>query len=66
MFLVWPYTYHSGFNHGYNMAEAINMATLNWIPRGEEVTKCDCKKNKMNLGGDERRCLPNFHGHLMI
>jgi hypothetical protein len=29
-----PRAYHGGFSHGFNIGEAVNFATLEWIPRG--------------------------------
>ena len=45
-FLVLPYSYHCGFNLGYNIAEAVNYATVDWIPFGEKSINCDCERKK--------------------
>ena len=45
-FLVLPYSYHFGFNLGYNIAEAVNYATVDWIPFGKKSVNCDCKRKK--------------------
>ena len=45
-FLVLPYSYHCGFNLGYNIAEAVNYATVDWIPFGKKSVNCDCKRKK--------------------
>ena len=29
--ITFPFSYHMGYNHGYNIAEAINFATTKWI-----------------------------------
>lgn len=34
--------FHSGYNQGYNCAEAINFALHDWIPRGRRATRCTC------------------------
>ena len=45
-FLVMPYAYHCGFNLGYNIAEAVNYATVDWIPFGKKSVNCDCERKK--------------------
>lgn len=40
--LVFGGCYHSGFNFGYNMAEAVNYATIDWLRQLPTAKSCKC------------------------
>ncbi|XP_010509692.1 PREDICTED: lysine-specific demethylase JMJ15-like [Camelina sativa] len=56
--VTFPRAYHSGFNSGFNCAEAVNLATLDWLPYGQnaielysqETRKTSLSHDKLLLG----------------
>ena len=42
-------SYHSGFNFGFNIAEAVNFATPDWLPEFPHFKKCKCSKNTVEI-----------------
>lgn len=46
--LIFSGAYHSGFNFGCNIAEAVNYATTDWLKHLNEAKSCTCSKNNVN------------------
>ena len=47
--VVFPHAYHSGFNHGFNMAETLNFAIPRWVEYGKRFRGCLCSLQKRTV-----------------
>ena len=50
--------YHQGFNFGFNIAEAVNFATPNWLPLFPKFKHCKCHKDNVRI--DHRFFIANL------
>lgn len=52
--LTFPRAYHSGFNCGFNCAEAVNVAPVDWLPHGQSAVELYCQQyRKTSLSHDK-------------
>lgn len=47
--ITFPFGYHSGFNHGFNIAEAVNFASPRWIEYGKRASHCRCSPDNVKF-----------------
>eukprot|EP00924_Labyrinthula_sp_SR-Ha-C_P008136 snap_masked-scaffold_11-processed-gene-4.18-mRNA-1 protein AED:0.28 eAED:0.28 QI:0/-1/0/1/-1/1/1/0/995 len=59
--ITFPRTYHSGFNAGFNVAEAANFATKYWLPYGRRAGWCNCEDFSVKFSMD--RFYQNLRTH---
>lgn len=47
--LVFPGSYHSGFDCGFNCSEAVSFAPLEWLLQGQNVVELYCEQRRKTL-----------------
>ncbi|XP_065834231.1 lysine-specific demethylase 4A-like isoform X2 [Oscarella lobularis] len=61
--ITFPYSYHCGFNHGYNCAESTNFALERWIEYGIKASHCYCQGDSVHINME--LFIKKFKPHLL-
>jgi len=50
--ITFPFGYHAGFNHGFNIAESTNFASTRWVEYGKRALQCHCRQDSVKINMD--------------
>lgn len=50
--ITFPFSYHAGFNHGFNCAESTNFALPRWVEYGKRALRCRCSIDAVKINMD--------------
>ncbi|KAJ3320200.1 hypothetical protein HDV06_005444 [Boothiomyces sp. JEL0866] len=62
--ITFPRAYHAGFNHGFNICEAVNFAPLDWLPFGRDCVKLYAQFGKQPVFSHEELLLTTAQSRL--
>jgi len=64
--ITFPGSYHSGFNTGFNIAEATNFAVPEWIAYGKRASVCLCRPDSVRIDVNRfERLLVQYENEVM-
>ncbi|XP_059469656.1 probable lysine-specific demethylase 4B isoform X2 [Neocloeon triangulifer] len=66
--ITFPYSYHAGFNQGFNCAESTNFASKRWVEYGKRCLHCTCMKDSVKISMDVfvRRLQPERYDQWLL
>ncbi|CAH8343469.1 unnamed protein product [Eruca vesicaria subsp. sativa] len=59
--ITFPRAYHAGFNSGFNCAEAVNFAPVDWLPHGQNAVELYSEENKKTSVSHDKLLLGAAH-----
>lgn len=65
MIIVFPHAYHSGFNHGFNIAEASNFGMPRWVEHGKRYRGCTCAASESVVRVDMEPFIKRYQPELL-
>ena len=64
--ITFPKAYHAGFNCGFNCAEAVNIAPIDWLPHGQMAVELYKEQRRKTSISHDKLLLGAVKKHLGI